>query len=238
MSTNTAIQLKKSGETGNTPGYLQHGEVAINYADGKLYYKDDFNNIRYINNQDSFSTIVANGNSILALSSTDILTINPGHGSNISANIISKTITLDVNENELTSFVTKTGDTMSGALTGITNLDANTITVNTIVNISSNTIYVQPSMSGVVVDEFPTTTYRSAKYQMQITDENLDHHVIELRVMHDGTTAYLTQYGEMYTSYPLVSFDASITSGVFDLLVTSLVSQTTTIKFIRESITV
>ena len=61
MTTNTAIQLRKSGQTGNTPADLQYGEVALNYADGKLYYKNDSNVISYITNQDTFSTVLANG---------------------------------------------------------------------------------------------------------------------------------------------------------------------------------
>ena len=30
---NTSIQLKKSGQTGNTPPSLAYGEVALNYAE-------------------------------------------------------------------------------------------------------------------------------------------------------------------------------------------------------------
>ena len=40
---NTVIQLKNSGGSGNTPGTLQPGELAINYADGKLYYGNAVN---------------------------------------------------------------------------------------------------------------------------------------------------------------------------------------------------
>jgi hypothetical protein len=40
---NTVIQLKNSGGSGNTPGTLQPGELAINYADGKLYYGNQVN---------------------------------------------------------------------------------------------------------------------------------------------------------------------------------------------------
>ena len=40
---NTVIQLKNSGASGNTPGTLQPGELAINYADGKLYYGNQVN---------------------------------------------------------------------------------------------------------------------------------------------------------------------------------------------------
>jgi len=41
---NTLIQLKNSGASGNTPGSLAPGELAINYADGKLYYGNALNN--------------------------------------------------------------------------------------------------------------------------------------------------------------------------------------------------
>ena len=51
---NTSIQLKKSGVAGNIPTDLQIGEVAINYADGKLYYKDGISSISYITNQKTF----------------------------------------------------------------------------------------------------------------------------------------------------------------------------------------
>ena len=50
MSDNTVIQLKKSGDIGNTPlsADLSYGEVALNYADGKLFYKNASNQIKSI----------------------------------------------------------------------------------------------------------------------------------------------------------------------------------------------
>lgn len=41
---NTIITIKSSGSVGNTPVSLQPGELAINYADGKLYYGDQTTN--------------------------------------------------------------------------------------------------------------------------------------------------------------------------------------------------
>ena len=35
---NTIIRIKSSGVIGNTPATLEPGELAINYADGKIYY--------------------------------------------------------------------------------------------------------------------------------------------------------------------------------------------------------
>ena len=44
---NTVIAIRQSGETGNTPslGVLENGELAINYADGILYYKTSSNTL-------------------------------------------------------------------------------------------------------------------------------------------------------------------------------------------------
>jgi hypothetical protein len=39
------IRIKSSGLTGNTPSSLEHGELALNYADGKMFYKNNSNSI-------------------------------------------------------------------------------------------------------------------------------------------------------------------------------------------------
>lgn len=48
--TDSRVKLKKSAVPGKTPlaADLQHGEIAINYADGRLFYKDINNNIDII----------------------------------------------------------------------------------------------------------------------------------------------------------------------------------------------
>lgn len=92
---NTTIQVKKSGISGNTPVSLNHGELAINYADKKLYFKDDTDNISYITNQDSFATINANSSLILATSPSDILSIVPGNNITITTDTFNKSITIN-----------------------------------------------------------------------------------------------------------------------------------------------
>lgn len=44
---NTVLS-KRSGTSGVVPNNLLHGEVAINYADGKMFYKDSVNNIQML----------------------------------------------------------------------------------------------------------------------------------------------------------------------------------------------
>ena len=100
----TTISLKKSGATGNIPSNsaLAFGEIALNYADGVLYYKDSSNNVQQISGTaaNTFETINANGTLIIADSNTDILTLNPGTAINISASGITDTITIGVNTND------------------------------------------------------------------------------------------------------------------------------------------
>lgn len=91
---NTTIQIKKSGLTGNVPSGLSFGELAINYADGKLYYKSDSGSTTYITNQQSFATINANNSLVLATSGTDILNLLTGNNITISTNTYTKSITI------------------------------------------------------------------------------------------------------------------------------------------------
>lgn len=42
--TNTVL-IKRSGTSSVTPSSLQSGEIAINYADGKLFYKNSADSI-------------------------------------------------------------------------------------------------------------------------------------------------------------------------------------------------
>jgi hypothetical protein len=47
---NTVIQLKYSSSSGNTPTNLELGELALNLADGKLFYKNDSEEITFFQN--------------------------------------------------------------------------------------------------------------------------------------------------------------------------------------------
>lgn len=116
-------------------------------------------------------------------------------------------------------------------------LNQSSITVNTNGNITSSTFTTGASTSQVTVDSFATTTYRSAKYEVQITAGS-SYHVIELRVVHNGTTVWLSQYGEIFTGSSLGTFDASITSGTLNLQFTPASATVTTVRTIRTAIAV
>lgn len=60
MTTNTKLKLKKSSVVGRVPasGDLEYGEVAINYADGKLYYKNSSNAVNAFFDQTSLPSFI------------------------------------------------------------------------------------------------------------------------------------------------------------------------------------
>jgi hypothetical protein len=58
---NTIISIRSSGVLGNTPSTLQPGELAINYADGKLYYGDSSSTVNLYDAGSGFEPAGLNG---------------------------------------------------------------------------------------------------------------------------------------------------------------------------------
>lgn len=413
---NTAIQLKKSGSSGNTPVNLSYGELALNYADGKLFYKNWLNNIDFIENQDTFGSINANSTLVIATTPTDVLSLVAGSGVNIDANATNKSITISSTGGSAGSYanaafvqanaayslantlasgsvdtyarphanaafnrannsVLKTGDTMTGdllintanietnymivettlysglatrshtplpnliaqftgnvasyiqvnaqnidehgsadyVLTGDVGTDTsfyvdlglhgsqltegtiypldgylyvqgntsqlggnliigttsdtpgiqtrivaggydeanvvitidvtnttvkNKLKVNNSLSVNTSTLtsisYTSSNTNQVIIDKFLTSEFRSAKYDVQLTNGS-NYHVFEVRVLQDGTTAFITQYGEIFTSTRLGNIDASCSGGFLNLLFQPDASPTT-VKLLRTAI--
>ena len=70
---NTKLKLKKSSVAGRIPaaGDLDYGELAINYRDGKLYYKDNANAVQAFTDSDNIVTQITN----LSLNSSDVINL-------------------------------------------------------------------------------------------------------------------------------------------------------------------
>ena len=65
------------------------------------------------------------------------------------------------------------------------------------------------------VDTWSASTYRSAKYVYQVSNtDKTEYQSGEILIVHDGTTAYLTEYAKMATgNNDLVTFTVDINSG-------------------------
>jgi hypothetical protein len=77
-----------------------------------------------------------------------------------------------------------------------------------------------------VASTVSATGYRSLKYMYQITSGSA-YQVVEIMIIHDGTTAYLNTYGDVRTGANLSTFDADISGGFIRLLVTPTNAVTT-----------
>jgi len=79
----------------------------------------------------------------------------------------------------------------------------------------------------------PSTTYRSVEYMIQAAQPT-NFHTTKILVVHNGTTAYLTEYGTVYNSSVLADYDVDISGGNIRLLSTpaSAGITTYTISFI------
>ena len=87
------------------------------------------------------------------------------------------------------------------------------------------------------IDTFATTDYRSCKYTVQATDTvSSEYQIVEVLLIHDGTTAYITTYGIIHTgASEIVSFDADVNTGNVRLLATGASINSTQYKVTRIS---
>lgn len=99
--------------------------------------------------------------------------------------------------------------------------------------VSSNSVNTAATTQQVI-DTFATSTYRSGKYTVSITDltTSTTFQTSEMLVMQDGTTAYVTEYAVIRNGSNLGTFAADISAGNARLLFTPTVANST-IKFTR-----
>lgn len=135
--------------------------------------------------------------------------------------------------------VTSVGNTTTlgittGGLTTSGNITIGTATVN---NIKTTTQSTTATTAQTAIDTWSTTTYRTVKYLIQMT-QGTNYHVIELLAVQNGSTVYLAQYGEVITNTSLGTFDASISGGIFSLLINPASASSTVINMVRDLITI
>ena len=127
-----------------------------------------------------------------------------------------------------TSFVGDVTGDVIGDVTGNLNLSNGAV---------SSATATTTTTSQTAVDTFAAATYRSVKYQIQIT-RGSEYHITEVFIVHDGTTSYGTEYATIKTGSSLASFDTDIDSGNVRLLATPTSSSSTVFKLVRTLIKV
>lgn len=91
--------------------------------------------------------------------------------------------------------------------------------------------------SAATIATHAAATYRTVKYLVQCT-QGTDYHSTEINLIHDGTTAYITEYGTLFDNAALGTFDATISSGNILLQMTPGSATSMTVKVVSTAIPV
>jgi len=105
-----------------------------------------------------------------------------------------------------------------------------------IVTLSSNTL-TATSTSTDTVASISASVNRSATFQVQVT-RGTQYHMTTINVIHDGTQAFLSEYGTIRTGESLATFSADISGGNLRLRVTPTSSASTVFKLSKTTIKV
>lgn len=81
---------------------------------------------------------------------------------------------------------------------------------NAVGGFSSYQIYITDLNE--VMDSFSITMFRSARYQVQVSQDN-NHQTFDMLVMHDNTAAYYIEYGNISSNFKLVTPHVSLEAG-------------------------
>jgi hypothetical protein len=128
--------------------------------------------------------------------------------------------------------------------------DVNNIDSVGIVTARSGVFFGSPTVSAILtnsattatesqtsIDNFSASTYRSAKYQIQIT-RGSEYQVTEISIVHDGSDSYGTEYATLKTGETLSTFSTDISGGNVRLLATPSSSASTIFKFTKTAVVV
>lgn len=227
------IQFSGGNTSSNTDVYLRvypdsNGTLSFEGSAGQLFSitNDLTGSIFSVNDVSGIPLIDVNVTS-------QLISIAPNYG-NVSIGSSNANNKLTVGGNVLAQFFYGNGAFLTGISaggggsgSGVVN---NTLTF-TNSSIFSNTV-VTNSNTSQILDVFSTSTWRSANYIITMNTTPSLFHTTQIALLHDGTTAYITEYGTVFTSNNLAIFDATIVSGNVRLNVVPSVA-VTTINFVR-----
>jgi hypothetical protein len=180
-------------------------------------------------------TAISSSTGVVTIWDTSTLQTVTGRGS-VTSNAIS-----------ITSTAASTG-TATGALTvaggvgigGIVYIGIQTTgTVNAMVYGSALLATINATTSTsiqTIVDSFSTSTYRSAKYFCQITSGTSYVHISEISVFHANGVSYINEYGISTNNGILGVYDANISNGNLNILLTPISSAAIVLKMSRNTI--
>ena len=182
-------------------------------------------------------TLQANTIDTNSISSQDSTAIQINDALNVSGTLSANIIDTNVISSTDSSAVTISdnlqvnGTLTATSITGLTVLNNSTQSDGTVTHAGSSG--QQP------LDSFVHATYRSAKYQVSLSDAtNSRYGLDEIYVTHNGTTAYISTTGVSSTGSSLATYSADISGSNLRILIVPISSDSVTYKFVKTLIKV
>ena len=98
-----------------------------------------------------------------------------------------------------------------------------------------STISTTTSVGVSTLVSIASSIYRSANYQIQVV-EGSNYNSTSINLIHDGTNAYMTEYGTLNQPIGVATFSADINSDTIRLLGYPGTASTTTFKVIYSAV--
>ena len=161
-------------------------------------------------------------------------TITVSDGSNSTATALGGTITFSGTSSEVE--VAESSGTITVGLPNDVSITGD-LTVGTKTVIGTETASLTTTSQTSIHAGLSASTYRSVEYTIQAT-EGTNFHATKILALHNGTTAYHSEYGTIYNSSSVATFDVDVNGGNLRLLATGASANTTnyTINFVATKI--
>lgn len=231
MATN--IILKKSAIADKAPlaGDLAYGEIALNYADGYVYYKDTGNVVKTLSAD--WDNLTHNPATTAGL---NLYTVTDPDAETFLRINADNTVSTLSNDEFRASIGTETSTTGSAVIPAGTEAERDAAPVNGYLRYNSDAptfegyvadewvpiatakefTYTSPDLGEYVIDTIAKADVRSVSYEIQMSAYG-GYHTSELRIVHNGDTAYIVEYAKVITNDNLGSFDAVINGDNIEL---------------------
>lgn len=198
-----------------------------------------------VNGQATFNSDVVFSSQISNVNVSDIITNNVSVSGSLTAlSIASTTFT---SENVDIDYLNVSGVSTfnNGSFVGLSATSLNVSGVSTfndslniadILQIGGSAISISTT-TAVTIDTLSTSSYRSAKFQVQITQSS-NYQSSDLMVIHNGTTSSLIEYGSIATNDYLGEFSSTISGSNLLLQLTMNTDTSATVKVVRYGVTI
>jgi len=151
-------------------------------------------------------------------------TANTTTAINVGANVNLTTTYINVGNSSVNVYVNSSIISIGGV---------NVATTATLASLGISNTVTFTGTSSQVLDSMTLSAYRSAEYVISANNNTANaYQVSKILVIHDGTTAYVTEYGTMYTNTSVMTITAGA-NATHMLINCTPVSSNTTVKFTR-----